>query len=62
MRSRFSQKLSGIEDSVRIERLFEGLMDIEGNPAEGLADPAFFGEADAVFAGDGAAPGKHPAE
>src|SRR5688572_1068445 len=56
------QKLPRIEDAVWIERVLKRAVGGEGGFAEGLADPAFFGEADAVLAGDGAAVVENPVE
>ena len=49
------EELAGIEDSVWVEGVFECVVDVKGYLAEGVADPAFFCEADAMFTGDGAA-------
>ena len=47
-----SEELPRIQQAGGIERLLERLMHVEGNFADRLAEPAFFGESDAVFAGD----------
>ena len=53
--SRSVQELPGIENTLRIQRLLQPAVGLEGNLAERLADPAFLGDADAVLAGDGTA-------
>ena len=55
-----SEKLPRIEDALWIEGVFECVVCGERDFADRLFEPAFFGEADAMFAGDGAAVFKHP--
>ena len=47
---------------MRVERVFHGAMQGKGRRGNGEGPPAFFGEADAVFTADGAAPGDDLAE
>ena len=56
------EDLPGIENPLRIERILERLMNIKGDFSQGLADPWFLRETDAVFAGDRAAMIQHPGE
>ena len=56
------EELSGVEDVLGVEGIFEGSVKLEGGVAEGMFDPRFLGEADAVFAGDDAAVFEDPGE
>lgn len=51
-------EFSGVEETLRVEGGFEIFVGGGEFRADGLRPPAFFCEADAVFAGDGAAPGE----
>ena len=51
-------ELAGIENPVRVKRMFHRAMQFAHFFRDGQGPPALFGEADAVFAGDRAAPGQ----
>src|SRR5258708_4040913 len=52
-------KLPRIQNPQRVECGFEGGVDGAANGRGRLRPPALLGQADAVFAGDDAAPGEH---
>src|SRR5215470_5452762 len=52
-------KFAGIQNSVRIERLFEPAMKVTSDIARRFRPPAFLCQADSVFACDHAAPREH---
>ncbi len=51
------EKFAGVEDVVWVEGFFEGEVGLVGDIGDGVAPPAVFGDADAVFSCDGAFPG-----
>ncbi|MDB6016790.1 MAG: hypothetical protein JWR19_1279 [Pedosphaera sp.] len=51
-------EFAGVEDVVGVEGVFDALMEVAELGAGGEFPPGHFGEADAVFAGDDAAPGE----
>src|ERR1044071_4502441 len=61
-RSEGSDKLARIQDALRVQRVFDRPMEGADRRRRGVGPPAFFRQANAVFAGDDAAPGEHAPE
>lgn len=51
-----------VEDAVRVEGIFDRLVSVERDFAERFAQPAFFRQANAVFASDRTVVVEHPGE
>lgn len=61
-RSRSAEELAWVEEAAGIEGVFDGLMEGAAGVVDGVREPAFFGDADAVFAADDAAEAEDVAE
>lgn len=61
-RSRSAEELAWIEEEEGIEGVFDGLMEGAAGVVDGVGEPTFFGDADAVFAADDAAEAEDVAE
>ena len=56
------EEFSGVEGGGGVEGVFDGLVNCKICGADGLLEPALFGEADSMFAGDGASVCEDPVE
>ena len=61
-RSGSAEEFPRVEEAAGIEGVFDGLMEGAAGVVDGVGEPAFFGDADAVFAADDAAEAEDVAE
>lgn len=61
-RSGSAEEFAWVEEAAGIEGVFDGLMEGAAGVVDGVGEPAFFGDADAVFAADDAAEAEDVAE
>ena len=61
-RSGSAEELARVQEAAGIEGVFDGLMEGAAGVIDGVREPSFFGDADAVFAADDAAEAEDVAE
>ncbi len=61
-RSGSAEELARVQEAAGIEGVFDGLVEGAAGVVDGVGEPAFFGDADAVFAADDAAEAEDVAE